>query len=267
MALRYAILIDLDRCIGCQACAVACRTGNTVPPETAYITVTDVVRREGPGMLGSFAHHRCFHCGAAPCVSACPTGTLSKWNGLTAITAERCSGCGYCTDACPFQVPQVVEGRVAKCSACLDQVKDRQAPWCMQTCPSQAIRFGDRDDLLDEAKARVARLKPRYPNAQVYGETQLGGLGLLLVLVDRPETYGLPVKPDPPATLAAWQGVVRPAATGISAAAVLGMGLLFVVARRQHAQEKAQAKEEPKGEAAAIAAAESALRGEDHQHG
>ena len=93
MAVRYAISIDLDRCIGCQACAVACQTGNALPTGDSFITVSDTVRNHGAGLWGSFVHHRCFHCDAAPCVTVCPTGALSKQNGLTVIQSEKCSAC------------------------------------------------------------------------------------------------------------------------------------------------------------------------------
>jgi formate dehydrogenase iron-sulfur subunit len=237
MTARYAFSIDLDRCIGCQACVVACRTGNEIPSGETFITVTDLLRKRENSLWGSFAHHRCFHCGAAPCVSVCPTGTLSKWNGITAVEAERCSGCGYCTDACPFKVPHVRDNQVEKCLGCLDQVKDGQTPWCVQTCPNQAIGFGERDAILAEAHTRVDGLRARYPDAQVYGESQLGGLGLILVLLDRPTVYGLPERPKTPAVLEAWQAV-QPAATGLTAAAAVAMGLMFVVAWRRHVREQ-----------------------------
>jgi formate dehydrogenase iron-sulfur subunit len=145
----------------------------------------------------------------------------------------------------------------------LDQ-KDRQVPWCVQTCPSQAIKFGERDSLLAEAKARVADLRPRYPNAQVYGETQLDGLGLVMVLLDRPGMYNLPAKPEIPVTLNVWQKTVQPATTGLSALAAATMGLMFVFARRQHAREQAE-MQRPAGAAPAPQPEKDTVTGPDHE--
>jgi formate dehydrogenase iron-sulfur subunit len=250
MAARQAFLIDLDRCIGCQACVVACRTGNEIPAGDTYISVSDVVRRQATGLWGSFAHHRCFHCGAAPCVTVCPTGTLSKWNGLTTVTHAKCSGCGYCTDACPFDIPHLVGGRVSKCIGCADRVQEGYEPWCVQTCPNRAIAFGDGEALLAHAAARIQALRSRHPRAQVYGRTQLDGLGLFTILLDRPEVYGLPERAEMPVSLRVWQQAVQPGAIGLSAMAAAGMAVMCVIARRQHAREKAEMEEEVRAKTA-----------------
>jgi formate dehydrogenase iron-sulfur subunit len=236
---RNAFSIDLDRCIGCQACVVACKMGNERPLGSNYIVVTESVRGRMPNLVGSFVHHRCFHCADAACVAVCPTGALSKRDGLTAVDMDKCSGCGYCMDACPYKVPTLVEGRVSKCVACLDLVQDGKQPWCVRTCPSRAIEFGERDKLLADAQARVTGLKARHVDAQIYGETQLGGLGLLMILLDKPAVLGLPEDPEPVTQLDVWNKVVQPASVGISALSVAAAGLAFVVARRQHLREKA----------------------------
>ncbi len=237
----YAFSIDLDRCIGCQACAVACKMGNELENGDTYIKVRDVVTGRMPNLFGSFAHHRCFHCADAACVHVCPTGCLSKAeNGMTVVNADVCVGCGYCTNACPYIIPTIAPNRrVSKCVACAEPVSRGELPYCVQTCPSDAIKYGERSKILADAEARVASLKARYPNAQVYGKTQLGGLGLLMILLDKPEVYGLMERPRIPSPIAIWQRTHPLTIPAAGLAAVL-TGFAFVIGRRNHAREQAE---------------------------
>jgi formate dehydrogenase iron-sulfur subunit len=106
------------------------------------------------------------------------------------------------------------------------------------TCPAQALRYDERDKILADAHDRVSAIKGRYPNAQVYGETQAGGLGLILVLPDDPETLDIPVDPPPvPAVTDVWKNFVQPMSMSATALAAVGAGVLAIIARRNHMAE------------------------------
>jgi hypothetical protein len=112
-------------------------------------------------------------------------------------------------------------------------------PYCVQTCPSKAIRYGERDQMLADAQARVQALKARYPHAQVYGQSQLGGLGLVMVLLEQPSVYGLPEDPAVATPVRLWQNVVQPFSMPLAALGVAVLGFAFVAARREHGREMA----------------------------
>lgn len=235
-----AFLLDISRCIGCEACAAACMTGNELPVGTQYIHLIEQTRGEFPNLSGGFKNHRCYHCADAACVKVCPTGALYKEDGMTRLNREVCIGCAYCTDACPFEVPQIVDGRSSKCDACASVTRAGGEPWCVRTCPSDALRYGDRQEILAEAHRRVEAVKARYPKARVYGESEAGGLGVIMVLPDDPEVLDLPANPDVPLLVNTWQKVVQPAALGLTALSVAVTGVAAVIARRNHMQELKQ---------------------------
>jgi formate dehydrogenase iron-sulfur subunit len=235
-----AFLLDLGRCIGCQACVVACKTGNELGPGQQFIELFEQTRGTFPDLEGGFKNHRCLHCLDAACVAVCPTGALFKEGAMTRLNRGDCSGCGYCVESCPFGVPTIFEGRSSKCDGCAATVQAGGEPWCVITCPSRALEWGDRTEIVALARDRASQLRLRYPRAQVYGETEAGGLGVLIVLPDDPEVLELPVDPQAPAVAQVWQSVVQPAAVGVSAATAVAAGIGAVIARRNHMKEVAE---------------------------
>lgn len=126
------------------------------------------------------------------------------------------------------------DGLASKCDGCAATTKAGGVPWCVATCPSSALMYGPRHQIETEAHIRAEALRNRYPHAHVYGETQLGGLGMLVVMPDDPGRLDIPVDPQIPFLTEAWQRVVQPAAVGITLGAVLVAGGAAVVARRRH---------------------------------
>jgi len=247
-----AFLLDMTRCIGCEACVLACKAGNELPVNTQYIELIEHTSGTFPDLVGGFENHRCYHCADAACVAVCPTGALFKEDGLTRLNPDACSGCGYCVQACPYGVPKMENGRSTKCDACASNVSGGGSPWCVTTCPAHALEYGDRDEIVAKANNRVAELKDRYPKVQVYGETQAGGLGMIVVLPDDPAMFDIPADPQPiPVSVDIWKGVVQPVSMGLTAVAAVGAGVLGIIARKNHLAELKEL--EPEGDVPVVA--------------
>ena len=187
-----------------------------------------------PGSRWLMMSDVCKHCATAPCMEACPTGSIIRTEfDSVYVQQDVCNGCGYCQVACPFGVIEVAthtDGKAHKCTLCYDRLRDGLEPACAKSCPTDSIRFGVVEELLVHARERVAELRKRGVPAYLYGSggpledgcdtSALDGLNCFFLLIDRPEVYNLPPVPRRPAAKTA-RGIV----SGMLAAAALAVGL------------------------------------------
>jgi formate dehydrogenase iron-sulfur subunit len=229
--LEVAKLIDVSRCIGCKACQAACMEWNdlrdqvgvnegfyTNPPDLSAQSWT-LMRFYEEQIQGSLQwlimKDGCFHCTEPGCLKACPApGAIVQYtNGLVDFHQENCIGCGYCISGCPFNIPRLSsqDNKAYKCTLCSDRVSVGLEPACVKTCPTQALSFGSKEEMLAQADHRIADLKERgFANAVVYDPQGVGGTHVIAVLPhgDRPELYGLPKDPKLAPLLAIWRSWV-----------------------------------------------------------
>ncbi|MDI3281507.1 MAG: 4Fe-4S dicluster domain-containing protein [Bacillota bacterium] len=214
------LYVDTTKCLACRGCEVACKQWNGLKADLrpmkgfyqtkegyAPQTYTLVNMRELPtddgGVRWLFAKRQCMHCAEATCMMVCPKDAISRTEeGAVVIDQDKCIGCGYCAQNCPFEVPQVDQrqNKAFKCTLCADRIANGLIPACAKTCPSGAIQFGEREELLEAARARLAEIKGLFPHAYLYGEKEVGGAALYL-LTEAPSYYGLP----PAGTQVPWQ--------------------------------------------------------------
>jgi len=178
---RLGLVIDLDSCVGCHACAVACKQWNTtgvVAPlsdmtpygaEASGTWLNRVHTYEAEDGKGGFALHfprSCLHCDNAPCVTVCPTGASYKRqaDGIVLVDEDLCIGCGLCAWACPYGAREMDEasGVMKKCTLCADRLDNAniepvdRVPACVRTCPTGARHYGDLGDPASEVSRLVA---------------------------------------------------------------------------------------------------------------
>lgn len=157
---RYGMVHDETRCIGCNACVSACRTINQVPDG---VTRLEMIRSEPigeyPNVKYQFYRQACQHCDNAPCVEVCPTGAsfIDPKTGIVDVNPSRCVGCLYCVAACPYRVRFVhpVKKSIDKCNFCRDtNLQVGRLPACVEICPRKALTFGN----LDDPNSEISRL-------------------------------------------------------------------------------------------------------------
>ncbi len=224
----FGCLVDLTRCVGCRKCEQACNEANNLlaaPPHSFAdplvfeekrrpdVNAYTVINRYFTGktderekLVPTFVKVQCMHCQDPACVSACIVGALSKKaNGTVHYDVNKCIGCRYCMVACPFEIPAYeyndpLTPRVRKCTFCFERIsKTGGRPACAAVCPVEAITFGRRADLLDQARKRIIADQARYLD-YIYGENEVGGTSWLYISGEEFNRLGfqeLPAEPLP----------------------------------------------------------------------
>ncbi|CCC81842.1 4Fe-4S dicluster domain-containing protein [Thermoproteus tenax] len=188
----YAVLVDIDKCIGCRACQLACKDWNGLSPvKTSFsptftnppdFTAQDwkvVFYYEGTTKKGlatpagelvfeqvDFAPlpAQCLHCVEAPCARSCPSGAISVTpEGAVVINKEQCIGCGFCQNACPYNVPRRGDdGKYYKCTFCVDRIQNGREPACVEVCPTGVFTFGVASEIIQRAREEQSKGRVVY---------------------------------------------------------------------------------------------------------
>jgi len=236
-----AVLYDATKCIGCRACQVACKQWNELPAEATTNTGT----YENPPKLSAYTFTK-----ISFTELACPVGALQKTpDGPVVYDDNKCFGCRYCMVVCPFGIPNFEWDKplpwIRKCTFCADRQGGGLKPACVTTCPSGALEFGERDDLIAEARERIAATPGRYVD-HIYGENEVGGTSWLYLSPVPFEKLGLPTLGSEPVTVDAERamGAVPPVLAGMAATMA---GVYWLIQRRQkisQAKDSDKEKEE-----------------------
>ncbi len=234
---EVAKLIDVTKCIGCKACQAACQEWNDLREEVginvgSYTNPHDLTANswtlmrfaetEANGHLEWLIRKDgCMHCADPGCLKACPSpGAIIQYaNGIVDFHEENCIGCGYCIAGCPFNIPRLSQkdSKVYKCTLCSDRVAVGLEPACIKACPTQALVFGSKADMIEHANERIVDLKERgFENAGLYDPPGVGGTHVMYVLhhADQPQLYNdLPKDPVISPVVGLWKGLFKPLAT------------------------------------------------------
>lgn len=210
---RYGMVFDMDACVGCQTCTIACKQSNQTTPGILWRNVLDLEVGQYPDVDRSFLLTGCQHCEQPSCVPVCPTGaTYKRADGLVVIDYDVCIGCSSCVVACPYQARKIDKhpptyypgermateqrpvqlqrvGVAQKCSFCKERVDDGLArglvpgvdpdatPACANACISQAITFGDFADPASKVSRKLAQQGGRQMHEELGNQPHIFYIG------------------------------------------------------------------------------------------
>lgn len=188
------VLVDSTCCVGCRSCELACAEANHLPaPDISDESIFEKERQTTVSQLtvvnryqtekgDVFVKRQCMHCNQPGCVAACLVKAMEKRKEGPVTWSTNCMGCRYCMPSCPFEVPkfeyQSSNPTIRKCNLCWDRLKKGEKPACVEACPEEALLFGTRKELIEEANRRIYQ-KPGEYFPHIYGKHEVGGTGFL----------------------------------------------------------------------------------------
>lgn len=227
---RWAIVADLNRCVGCQTCTAACKHSNATAPGIQWRKVLDIEAGDYPDVRRAFMPVGCMHCDEPPCLDVCPTtATRKRDDGIVTIDYDLCIGCAYCAVACPYQARSRVDGKsvaygkkamrherqredpgrigvAQKCTMCVDRIDEGIAdglvpgldpdatPSCVGSCIAGALHFGDMED----PDSNVSKLLAENRHFRMHEDLGTGpGIHYLWDRADEGENGTAPVAEPP----------------------------------------------------------------------
>jgi dimethyl sulfoxide reductase iron-sulfur subunit len=187
MTAKYGMVLDLKRCLGCNACTIACKAENSVPNGISWTETLSEEIGAYPNVTRVYVPTICNHCEDAPCARVCPTGaTYITDEGIVLVDDGKCIGCGACITACPYKkraklkketfqaglhknneitpyekqgYPRFTVGTAVKCTFCHERVAQGLMPACVVTCPTEARIFGDLNDPDSQPRKLIQKRK------------------------------------------------------------------------------------------------------------
>jgi len=259
------LLYDATKCIGCRACMPACQNANGLTadrgsshglymqPNNLNSQTKNLIKLyvAEDGHERSFMKQQCMHCVDPSCVSGCPMQALHKEpKGVVGWDSTLCIGCRYCQIACPFNIPKFewyrVNPKIVKCELCRHLIgKTETQPACTKVCPTHAVIYGKRSDLLAEAHRRITERPGYYFENRVYGETEGGGTQCLVLSAVDYTKLGLP-KMGPESNASRVRRVTNVIYQGFLTPVVIYGGLVAVIRDRwkEHLQHVEHSRDE-----------------------
>jgi formate dehydrogenase iron-sulfur subunit len=247
-------IVDIDLCIGCKACEIACKEWNDLEveethnfggyqshedltPSTWDLMRFNEVDLDDGGIAWLIRKDSCLHCEEPGCLLACPApGAIVQYeNGIVDFDQEQCIGCQYCIAGCPFDIPRFDSEtkKVYKCTLCIDRVSNALEPACVKACPTGSIKFGTKEELTTYGEEKVAKLKDRgFDDALLYDPAGVGGVHMMYVVPrgEMLEEYGLPKDPSIKRTFGFFplMSALKKLGSLSMWAGLLGAGVLFL---------------------------------------